>query len=223
MQEEWDGENQQTLIHEIRKWRVEIPGEVGEENEPLYADEEVLEHIATQVSKTPTFHVRSIVQAVGEEKEGNTTIQTLIETLHKDYDGVVLRPDVPPENIIKRGPYGEGTIEIKPGYPPKNQRPIHLTGERREALIELVKSWVKDGKVEEGRSEWSSPAFVVAKKGTSKWRGVVDFRALNEATATDTYPLPRIEDMLVNFGKKSNFHRNGFKRCIPPGSSPVRL
>ena len=72
-------------------------------------------------------------------------------------------------------------------------------------MIELVRSWLGDGKVEEGRSEWSSPAFVVAKKGTSKWRGVVDFRALNEATATDTYPLPRIEDMLVTFGKKAIF------------------
>ena len=58
--------------------------------------------------------------------------------------------------------------------------------------------------MEEGQGEWSSPAFVVAKKG-GKWRGVVDFRALNEATEADGYPLPRIEDMLVHFGRKSVF------------------
>ena len=88
----------------------------------------------------------------------------------------------------------EGHIKKKPGYIAKTQRPIHLVGERRDALIELVQGWMRDGKVENGCGEWSSPAFVVAKRG-SKWRGVVDFRALNEATEADGYPLPRIKDM----------------------------
>ncbi len=35
--------------------------------------------------------------------------------------------------------------------------------------------------------------------------GVVDFRALNEATIPDNHPLPRIEDMLVEYGRKSLF------------------
>ena len=40
------------------------------------------------------------------------------------------------------------------------------------------------------------PMFVVAKKG-GKWRVVVDFRALNDATIQDAHQLPRIEDILV--------------------------
>ena len=84
------------------------------------------------------------------------------------------------------------------------QRPIHLVGERRDALIELVHGGMLEGKVENGCGEWSSPAFVVARKG-GKWRGVVDFRALNEATEADGYPLPRIEDMLVQYGTRSMF------------------
>ena len=55
-----------------------------------------------------------------------------------------------------------------------------------------------------GRGEWSSPAFVVAKPG-GKWRGVVDFRALNEATLQDAHPLPRIEDILVKHGRRHLF------------------
>ncbi len=55
----------------------------------------------------------------------------------------------------------------------------------------------RDGKEEDGMGEWSSPAFVVAKEGSSKWRGVVDFAALNEATIPDSHALPRIEDLLV--------------------------
>ena len=41
-------------------------------------------------------------------------------------------------------------------------------------MIALVEEWMRDKKVEDGAGEWSSPAFVVAKKG-GKWRGVVDF------------------------------------------------
>ena len=33
-------------------------------------------------------------------------------------------------------------------------------------------------------------------------RGVVYFRALNEATVTDAHPLPRIEDILVRQGRR---------------------
>ena len=64
--------------------------------------------------------------------------------------------------------------------------------------------WVRDKKVEEGQSAWSSPTFLVAKKG-GKWRGVVDFRALNEATVTDAHPLPRIEEILVEQGRRHIF------------------
>ena len=63
-------------------------------------------------------------------------------------------------------------------------------------MVEMVDEWIRDGKVEEGQSPWSSPTFVVSKK-RGKLQGVVDFRVLNEATVTDAHPLPRIEDILV--------------------------
>ena len=44
----------------------------------------------------------------------------------------------------------------------------------------------------------------MAKKG-NKWRGVLDFRALNDATVTDAQPLPRIEDILTGQGRKYMF------------------
>ena len=42
------------------------------------------------------------------------------------------------------------------------------------------------------------------KKG-GKWRAVVDFRALNEATTTNAHPLPRIEDILVQQCREAIF------------------
>ena len=44
----------------------------------------------------------------------------------------------------------------------------------------------------------------MAKKG-GKWRGVIDYRELNSATVNDSYPLPRITDILVRQGARHLF------------------
>ena len=59
---------------------------------------------------------------------------------------------------------GEGKIEIRPGYAAKASHPIRLVGEPKAALEEFFRQWEREGRVEEGRGEWSSPAFVVARR-----------------------------------------------------------
>ena len=76
-----------------------------------------------------------------------------------------------------------------------------MHGERLTAMNEAIEEFIRDEKLELGMGAWSSPMFVVAKKG-GKWRVVVDFRALNEATVQDAHPLPRIEDILVEQGRR---------------------
>ena len=58
-------------------------------------------------------------------------IQQIIDGIHAEFDGVVIRENVPPENLIVRGEYGEGVIRLKPGAVPKNVRSIRLVGEKR--------------------------------------------------------------------------------------------
>ena len=43
-----------------------------------------------------------------------------------------------------------GTIELKEGSRARKCRPIHLVGERREAMVKMVQEWEEMGKVEEG-------------------------------------------------------------------------
>jgi len=47
---------------------------------------------------------------------------------------------------------------------------------------------------------YNSPLWIVPKKddslGNKKWRLVIDFRAHNEKTIRDAYPLPNIIDIL---------------------------
>ncbi len=84
-------------------------------------------------------------------------------------------------------------------------RSIPAVGEKREALIAHIQNKIEGKMMEPGMGPWSSPAFMVPKKEPGTWRMVVDFRALNEATETDGYPLPRIEDMLIQFVKGALF------------------
>lgn len=64
------------------------------------------------------------------------------------------------------------------------------------------------GIVEESKSPWNFPLIVVPKKSINnevKWRVVVDFRRLNDATINEVFPLPNITDILDQLGKSSYF------------------
>ena len=109
-----------------------------------------------------------------------------------------------------RGPHGLAHIEMREGAVPKAAKPIHLSGPRREGLINEVKKWWKANKIEWAEpSGWSSPAFVVPKK--DDWRGVIDLRGPNEAAIKDAYPLPLIEGILERQGRRTMWSKLDLK------------
>ena len=71
-------------------------------------------------------------------------------------------------------------------------------------MIELVRQWDEEQLTEQAEpSGWSSPSFPVPKKTPGKWRGVVSPQCPNEATINDSYPLPRIDDILERQGRRA--------------------
>ena len=110
-----------------------------------------------------------------------------------------------------------------------------MQAEKIEALKESTEGWLKAKKVELGIGEWSSPCFPVATKTRGKWRGVVDMRHVNEQCVEDSYPLLRIEDLLVQQGRfeihsaldvKDAFHQIPMEessRCISCTVTPLGM
>ena len=69
----------------------------------------------------------------------------------------------------------------------------------REEVARQLKSMQRDGVIQPSNSPWSSPVVMVRKKDGSH-RYCVDYRVLNSVTKADTFPLPRIDDLLDQLG-----------------------
>ena len=100
-----------------------------------------------------------------------------------------------------RGLDGIGFANVEPYPRPKSKwvKPIRLVGEHAAAELEIAEDFLARGWIEPCEaSEWASNGFVVPNKEKGKWRLVVDYCQLNEATMPKTHPLPLIENMLEN-------------------------
>ena len=80
----------------------------------------------------------------------------------------------------------------KPYRPPLNLKP---------SIDREIDQLLKLGIIQPSTSPWSSPVIPVPKKDGSV-RLCVDFRWVNEHTLQDTYPLPRVDDLLAQVSAK---------------------
>jgi hypothetical protein len=97
-------------------------------------------------------------------------------------------PGIPPERDI------EFIIDLLPGTAPIAKRPYRMSVGELEKLKKQVKELLDKGYVRPSSSPWGAPVIFVEKKDGTQ-RMCVDYRALNEVTIKNKYPLPRIEDL----------------------------
>lgn len=91
---------------------------------------------------------------------------------------------------------------------PIAKRPYRVPYHLRPVVEEHLADMLNSGVIEPSTSPWSAPVVLVRKKttdGSLKYRFCTDFRALNEVTKVDTYPLPLINETLENLGRSRYF------------------
>ncbi len=78
-------------------------------------------------------------------------------------------------------------------------RPYQIPEAKREAIREEVKKMLDLGVIEESQRAWSSPIVLVPKPdGSTQFCN--DYRKLNEISKFDTYPMPRIDELIERLG-----------------------
>lgn len=78
---------------------------------------------------------------------------------------------------------------------PIRQRPRRMPIGKRDIEKKEVQRMLESGIIEPSNSPWASN-IVLVKKKDGKTRFCVDYRMLNDVTAKDAYPLPRVDDCL---------------------------
>ena len=97
------------------------------------------------------------------------------------------------------------TVDNVPVFHKQYRYPEVHKAEVRKQISKLL----ENGVITPSSSPYNSPLWIVPKKadenGNRRWRLVIDFRALNEKTIGDAYPLPNINEILDHLGGAKYF------------------
>jgi hypothetical protein len=85
-------------------------------------------------------------------------------------------------------------IELKPGTTPIYKTPYRMATPELVELKEHIKELLEKGFIRPISSPWGAPVIFVSKKDGTQRLGV-DYRALNEVTVKNKYPLHWIDDL----------------------------
>lgn len=124
---------------------------------------------------------------------------------------------------LERGETNLADMEIHTG----DEAPRRVAARRmpfavRQEVARQLCNMQEAGVIEPSSSPWSSPVVMVRKKdGTLRF--CVDYRELNKITKRDTFPLPRMDDLLDQLGNSRYFTTldlaSGYWQiCVAPGS-----
>ncbi|GBL91597.1 Transposon Ty3-I Gag-Pol polyprotein [Araneus ventricosus] len=102
------------------------------------------------------------------------------------------------DSIFKPGgdptPYAEHHINTEK-HPPVSVPPYRMTPMKKELLRKEIEYLLEKDVIEECVFDYGAPVVLIPKPD-GKTRLCIDYRKLNEITVPDSYPLPRMDDLL---------------------------
>ena len=151
--------------------------------------------------------------------EEQSDLDSRIRTLDSWFGGVELHSETKEQLLcllrehnkafsLEEGERGETDLiefQIDTGdTTPLRQRARRMPFAVRKEVARQLHAMQETGVVQPSSSPWASPVVLVRKKDGSH-RFCVDYRQLNSATRLDSYPLPRIDDLLDVLGQAQYF------------------
>ena len=88
------------------------------------------------------------------------------------------------------------SIPTEPGHPPPFKPMYRLSPLEYKELQKQVTAFLEAGILEPSKSPYGAPVLFVPKPNGRGLRLCVDYRALNNITVKNRYPIPRIDDLL---------------------------
>jgi len=126
------------------------------------------------------------------EKADSVALSPDAAKLVKEYADVFpdeLPDELPPKRNV------DHRIIIEPGQKPPSRAPYRMSPKELEELKKQFDELLQKGLIKPSQSPFGAPVLFVKKK-SGEMRLCVDYRALNEITVKNKYPLPRVEDLI---------------------------
>jgi hypothetical protein len=109
-------------------------------------------------------------------------------------------PGMPPGRKV------EFAIELIPSIAPISKIACRVPGPELVELKKQIDELLEKGYIRPSTLPWAAPVLFVEKKDGTK-RMCIDYRALNEITIKNKYPMPRIEDLFNQLRGASVFSK----------------
>lgn len=111
----------------------------------------------------------------------------------------------PPSGVIDR-PI-QHSIRLKEGTEPPFRNPYRLSPKKLIELRRQLKELSSKGHIRPSSSPYGAPILFVDKKDTDELRMCVDYTMLNKSTIRDSYPIPRIDQLMDLLQGKKVFNK----------------
>ena len=162
-------------------------------NQPVTTQEQLT--VKNVQSKPASWRKQRLIESIG-------TLETLTPPQQQELlDFLTEHHHVFALEEYERGETSLVEMEIDTGdAPPRRCVPRRVPFALREEMARQIEHMQTAGVIQPSASPWASPVVMVRKKDGAH-RFCIDYRQLNAVTKADTYPLPRIDDLLDQLGQ----------------------